>query len=485
MLPLLMLLVLDVGDLRQLFIDRRFIETSRNVVLQVHQPRKTGEISVSTDYPLLLGGTGQCVLFDNNTYHLWYAAGDAIGYARSTDGIRWEKPSDPIVIGRGRAGVEGRAVGTMVFIDPNAPVNQRFRMSARAPVISPMLQIFSSPDGTHWALTHPDVIAYDASKPHHLDSQNVVFWDTRLKRYVAYVRFNLRTLGSQGRAVARAESSDLGHFAPMEQLPVVMRAGDRDDIYTNGVISYPWADNAYLAFPTLYYHYGSWHREFAAEAPTNAGVLDGRFAVSRDGIEWNTFGWEPFVPLGMEGEFDSKRIYLAHGIVPARNGRELYMYYMGTNEVHGWNRDDRNIRLLTLANLAPRPERRFISRLVIRRDGFVSVRAPQSGCEFTTPVLRFRGSGLTLNIDTSAGEAQVEIQDAAGKPIPGYTLRDCDLIHTANETDRVVKWNGDSALRNLAGKEVRLRFLLRDADLYAFQFTPAATRSGTNRDPRP
>ena len=154
---------------------------------------------------------------------------------------------------------------------------------------------------------------------------------------------------------------------------------------------------------------------------------------------------------------------------------------MGTNEVHGWNRDDRNIRLLTRANLAPRPERRFISRLVLRRDGFVSVRAPQSGGEFTTPVLRFRGSRLALNIDTSAaGEAQVEIQDAAGKPIPGYTLRDCDLIHTANETDRVVKWNGGSALRDLAGKEVRLRFLLSGADLYAFQFldNPGAKQTG-------
>ena len=60
--------------------------------------------------------------------------------------------------------------------------------------------------------------------------------------------------------------------------------------------------------------------------------------------------------------------------------------------------------------------------------------------------------------------------DGAGKPIEGYSEQDCDLIHTANEINRVVRWKHESNLSKLAGQAVRLRFVLRGCDLYAFQF---------------
>ncbi len=151
------------------------------------------------------------------------------------------------------------------------------------------------------------------------------------------------------------------------------------------------------------------------------------------------------------------------------------MYYLGTSATHGWDRNDENNRLLTAADVAPTGPA-AISRVVLRRDGFVSVRAPFEGGEFTTPLLRFSGEQLLLNVNTSAcGELRVEILDEQGKRVPGFALADCDLIHTANEISRVVKWKGESSLKGLAGKAVRLRFVMRDLDLYAFQF---AERSG-------
>jgi len=109
--------------------------------------------------------------------------------------------------------------------------------------------------------------------------------------------------------------------------------------------------------------------------------------------------------------------------------------------------------------------------LVIRRDGFVSIKADYTGGEFLTPVLSFKGVQLVLNVDTSGvGQVQVEILDENNKPIPGYTLEDCDQIYTANEINHVVKWNGESTVTKLADKPIRLRFVMRDADLYAFQF---------------
>jgi hypothetical protein len=112
-----------------------------------------------------------------------------------------------------------------------------------------------------------------------------------------------------------------------------------------------------------------------------------------------------------------------------------------------------------------------VSRVVLRRDGFVSVHAPWTGGEFTTEPLKFAGGKLVLNVDTSAeGTVRVAVLDGEGKAIEGLGLKDCDLIHTANEVNRVVKWKGKADVSQWAGKPIRLRFGLKNSDLYAFQF---------------
>ena len=77
-----------------------------------------------------------------------------------------------------------------------------------------------------------------------------------------------------------------------------------------------------------------------------------------------------------------------------------------------------------------------------------------------------------LNVDTSAtGIVRVACHDAQDKPFPGFSLEDCDFIHTANEINRAVTWRGRAELPAPADGIVRLRIWLRDADIYAFQFT--------------
>ena len=489
---------LCIGNRRQLLFDGKFVRQAKNIEFQVHPPRKTGEIIVASEPSSARGGY-HSVLYEAGRYHMWYTAGGCIHYARSDDGIHWAKPNlglrgkdstfegseaGNVVLGRGVGEVSGEMHGLMVFLDPTAPDDEKFRLVCNPPEFNWRVQVFSSSDGIHWTLTHRDAISYRDAK-HHLDSQNVIFWDCRIGKYVAYSRRNLREKGSQMRSVARAESPDLAHFPLVEDSPIVMCAdvqhpGHLDplsrarisvlDTYTNGTIKYPWADDAYLMFPTEYYHYGPYLGEFRKECPVNAGVLDTRFAASRDGIHWERYDYGAFVGLGMKGEFDSGRVYMAYGIAPAPNGREMYMYYLGTSETHGWDRDDNNNRLLTAAGLAPTGPS-AISRVVLRRDGFVSARAPYTGGEVVTPLLQFEGQQLLLNVDTSAsGELRVEILDEQGKPVAGYSLEDCDIVHTANEVNRVVKWKGESSVSRLAGTPVRLHFVMRDVDLYAFQF---------------
>ena len=87
-----------------------------------------------------------------------------------------------------------------------------------------------------------------------------------------------------------------------------------------------------------------------------------------------------------------------------------------------------------------------------------------------TKPLTFTGKELEINYRTSAaGSVRVELQDAAGKPLPGYTLDDCPEI-IGDEIERIVRWKAGSDVSKLAGQPVRLRFAMKDADLFAIRF---------------
>ncbi len=106
----------------------------------------------------------------------------------------------------------------------------------------------------------------------------------------------------------------------------------------------------------------------------------------------------------------------------------------------------------------------------MRLDGFVSADAEYTGGELTTPPLVFAGERLTLNVDTSGGgEVKVEIQDEAKNPIPGHTLADARPLN-GNSIAMPVRWSGGDNVGALAGCPVRLRFVMNDCKLYAFQF---------------
>ena len=113
-----------------------------------------------------------------------------------------------------------------------------------------------------------------------------------------------------------------------------------------------------------------------------------------------------------------------------------------------------------------------IRRYSLRLDGFVSIRGGWKGGEVVTRSLKFSGSKLELNFATSAvGSILVEIQDASGKPIRGYSLADCDDVF-GDSTSRTVQWKKQGTdVRSIAGQTVKLRFVLKDADLYSLKFS--------------
>jgi hypothetical protein len=88
----------------------------------------------------------------------------------------------------------------------------------------------------------------------------------------------------------------------------------------------------------------------------------------------------------------------------------------------------------------------------------------------TTRPLIFEGSQLLLNSDANSGYVLVEILNANGAPIRGYRKRDCDAVRSDSIRHRVT-WRGNADLSTLQGKPIRLKFYLKQARLYSFQFT--------------
>jgi hypothetical protein len=478
---------ISVGSQKQLFIDHRFIASSENVSLRVNPPAKRPAAVITSDKPWdAFRIIWLSVAEDGDAYKMWYQAfdGDQWGggtsrlcYAVSKDLVQWEKPELGLIAYQGSKRnniVVDDIVNGSVLVDVQAKPEQRYKLIyTRHPAWKDIF-VVCSPDGIHWNMPGTKVAEI------HADTQHVVFWDTRLKKYVVYFRpgepppFVGPILGSPpvvapktvrpGRCVARLELDNLLAPWPMDDARLVLAADERDpeesDIYTHYPLQYPYAADAYFLFPMTYHHF----RPGETTVP-NDGVNDVQLAASRDGIHWMRYDREPYVRRGLPADADSGQVGCCWPTA-FRRGNYLYQFYTGWPFTHG------GFRKLGPAERKQNGGREHISLAVQRLDGFVSADAPYDGGWLVTPPVVFAGRKLQLNIDVAAmGEARAEIQDVDGKPVPGYELANCKRI-VFNDTAHTVSWQRKAEVTELAGKPVRLRIVMRSAKLYAFQFVP-------------
>ena len=172
------------------------------------------------------------------------------------------------------------------------------------------------------------------------------------------------------------------------------------------------------------------------------------FMTCRGGLKFDRIFQEAFIRPGIGARrWYSRTNYAGRGIVPT-GPTEMSIY------VH------HHYRLKT----------NHVERFTLRKDGFVSVHASYAGGELLTKPITFAGKELVLNVSTSAaGSVRVEIRDEAGKAISGFALADCVEI-IGDQIEGVVEWKGGCDISRLAGKPVRLRFTMNDADLYSIRF---------------
>ena len=453
---------IDLGDRRELFVDHELIESMEGVSLRLHEPRNAGP-AFYFDKPWEgKFSAGPTVLNDNGLYRMYYRglprADDeteaVTAYAESRDGVNWVKPN------LGLFEVEGTKDNNVVvavnkhcrsfspFIDtrPGVPASERYK--AIAGVETKGLLAFVSSDGIHWKLWREGYIFTEGM----FDSHNVLFWSDHEEAYVCY----FRTWTGEGfggfRTISRTTSPDMLNWSK----PVAMSFGDTpmEHLYTNGTFPYYRAPHIYIGLAKRFFP----EKAAASVEQTQALIQnsergydssDAVLMTTRGGGSYDRTFIEAFIrPGDTLADWIGRDNTPGLGLVPAANGRELYIY-----------------RLSHYAQ-----DTSHLSRYVLRVDGFVSVHAPYDGGELLTKPFRFSGEQLVLNFESSAaGEIRIELRDAAGEPIEGFTVADCALIF-GNEIDGEVNWTGGRDLSELAGQEVQMRIEMKDADLYSFQF---------------
>ena len=86
----------------------------------------------------------------------------------------------------------------------------------------------------------------------------------------------------------------------------------------------------------------------------------------------------------------------------------------------------------------------------------------------TRPFL-LEGDKLQVNVDALDGYMKVEALEASGEPISGFSGDSAKLYRGYDNLRLEPIWKGDVGLSSLRGKEIRLRFTMSNAKLYAFQ----------------
>jgi len=328
--------------------------------------------------------------------------------------------------------------------NPAASADQRYK--ALGGTGAPGLIAFASPDGIRWRELQKDPVLTKGA----FDSQNVAFWSPVEGCYVCY----FRVFRDGIRWIARSTSKDFLHWS--DPIDMDLDGKPRQHLYTNQTTPYFRAPHIYLGVPTRFM---PGRRAVSEETAAKIGTpkafnyvndcVDILLTSTRGGSHFKRTFLEAFLRPGLDQRnWTSRANYAAHGIVQT-GPEELSIYvqhHCGYPTAH-------------------------VRRYTLRPDGFASLAAPTSGGEMVTKPLIFQGRLLAVNFSTSAaGGVRVELQDPQGKPIPGFALADCGELF-GDALERTVVWRGGSDVGKLAGKPVRLRFALHDADLFAVQFT--------------
>ena len=446
-LPALLTAQIDIGSRRELFVDHFLIERLSNTSLRLQSPVEK-ETVLKLDRPWEGAFSGYfTVIKDGPRYVLYYRclpvsgadgrAEESTCRAESSDGIHFTRPENNVILKQKPPFSHNFAP----FLDRNPHAAPTERFKALAGTSKSGLAAFASPDGINWKKMREDPVL-PPSKETRYDSQNVAFWSEHEKQYVCY----FRTFKNNVRWVSRTTSPDFRTWAP----PVEMSFGDApaEHIYVNQTSPYFRAPHIYMSLAARFM---PGRQVLTAEEAAAIRVdpkyfqdcSDAVFFTTRGGDRFDRTFLESFLRPGQGMEnWVSRSNYPANTVV--ETGPAEISFYV-----------NRNYGQPTA----------HLKRYALRTDGFVSVHAGYQPGELLTKPLKFQGKRLEINYSTSAaGSIRIEVQDASGKVLEESR----EII--GDQIDRTVAWKSGGDLAGVQGTPVRLRVILRDADLYSIRF---------------
>jgi hypothetical protein len=425
-----------------LFLDEYLIEQSRNLRRRVNQPRRNAQIP----NPMVTGKEDECngpyltVIRDpaSGRFCIWYNTNKVkfkdgtshVATMESDDGVHWLRPhrvlDDPGGINYG-CSVLDEGAG---FANPP----QRYKL---AWWYDGGLRLAVSPDGLKWSALKP----YPVIRHNH-DITNI-FYDSARKRYMATVSVYTTgpTWSGQRRSTMHTASSDLLKW---EKPWYVLTPDDRiDPGQTQFYAMCGYLQRGDLLIGLVKVLHDDW--KAPGTPPEAYGVGYTTLAWSRDGRHWSR-DLEPFFePDPKADAWDHAHAWIDQQL-PI--GDEVYLYYGGYKFGHKLDRW----------------EGRQIGLVKTERDRYVSRDAGAAEGTLRTPPVILDGKKLTVNAAVN-GQLRLRLLDPAGEPLAGLDANDCTPIH-GDALDHPVQWK--APLGSLAGKPVRVEFLLTDGQLYGF-----------------
>lgn len=471
---------------KELCWDKYLWDKSEGVSLRIHKPEENNVVIEQEDKGNTLASFIQIIKVEDK-YRMYYSSHNRSGegglsggifyMAESDDGINFTKPSLGMFEFKGSKDnniyfTEDRFVDNFtVHYDenPDCPKDEKYKalsLFVSNNFYTTELGLYVSPDGVDF--TFKKILPIKGV----FDSMNIIFWDKKDEVYKLYIRdFHgqngedvtyepTEAMEKAIRDVRLVTSKDLETFSKPEKIKFQESAEDIE-LYVSQVMKYPGTD-LYFGLPTRYKnrvadiknfdYLPKWQnrQKFLDEGNRQGTALtDCAAMTSRDGFHFDRFDSEAFVKPGLE-ETENWAYgdgYISHGFaltpIEGNPDKKEMSFFMTKGKDYS---------------------NRKIVRLTTRLDGIFSWRGDFEGATLLTKPLILDGDSMNINFSTSSmGSINIKICTADGNEIEGY---DSKTIF-GDSLSRPVDF--EKPLSALKGKEVRIKFSLRDCDLYSFE----------------
>lgn len=508
---------LIVNDLVQLFVDNLVLEQVQDVTKRWYQPDGQDEEQVIkkdrlwenltyftwANYTIFRDskdGLFKCWYEDLNMVPGIYPAPLAHNsrqlYAYSKDGVNFIKPELGIYQVAGRKtnivlGDEkyGSVHSASIIMDPY-PSSQKYRFRTLfshqwkdSGGARNRIETAHSQDGIHWTIDE-HFPQFGISGPN-LNDMSCLFYDEDAREFVQNTRHYLQWAGAVNLRNPYTKSFN-GPYAidnwALESRRRVWQSRSHDFIHWSEpilVVNTDDEDNLDESFyGMIQWKIGTIHLAFAGILHHVDNTIDVHLLVSRDGLRWKrTNKRQPFLTPRGEGYWDGYMRSISSP--PIEVGDEMWLYagasacthdlWMCCNEgfVHPEHKDSEKIHL-------------SLGLLKMRKDGFVSIdaNAYREGTVVTRALVSL-GTKLIINGRCrTGGSIRVEVADRYDEIIEPCTKDNCDPF-SGDSVNHVITWRGSPEIP-AANEERRvwrkLRFFLRNAELFSFRFADSKGR---------